>query len=86
MRSTCIEKDVVPKLKKKCSSEIETNNSSSLVGSKRLNTVEADMCSERRITFILVSARSLQVCKESREWQSIHVERGETEILARQGV
>ena len=47
MRSTCIEKDVVPKLRKKCSSEIETNNSSSLVGGKRLNTVEADMCSER---------------------------------------
>jgi len=46
LRSTCIEKDVVPKLRKKCSSEIETNNSSSLVGGKRLNTVEADMCSE----------------------------------------
>ena len=40
-------KDVVPKLKKNVVPKLKQTIAASLVGGKRLNTVEADMCSER---------------------------------------
>jgi len=70
--------------RKRCSSKIEKNVvpklkqtiAASLVGGKRFNTVEADTCSER-LYHLHIGQPPFTA--------GLHVERGEREILARQG-